>query len=76
MTWEIKEQNTITLHCQNRFVIIYEQLDFFSKEFQNSLNDTDCLTQSEDFAHPLLDAIGDHLSRRNLQDIINECENY
>lgn len=73
MTWEDKEVSVIHNGLQDRFTITYSQLDFFSKEFQRGLDDVDCEKDSKEFAEKLLTAIGDHLSRRNLRDIINEC---
>lgn len=73
MTWVFKESHKVKLGLQDKFTIIYDQLDFFSAEFQRGLDDIDCEKDSRDFAEQLLSAIGDHLSRRNLRDIINEC---
>lgn len=73
MTWVFKESNQVSLGLQDRFTIIYDQLDFFSREFQRGLDNADCEKDSKDFAESLLAAIGDHLSRRNLRDLINEC---
>lgn len=73
MTWEVKEINTIQNGLQDKFTITYSQLDFFSEEFQRNLDNTDCEVDSKKFAESLLNVIGDHLSRRNLMDITNEC---
>lgn len=73
MTWIFKESHKFRLGLQDKFTLIYEQLDFFSEEFQSGLDNCDCEKDSRDFAENLLTAIGDHLSRRNLRDIIGEC---
>lgn len=73
MTWTTEEVHVIRHGLQDKFTIKYQQLDFFSEEFQSGLDDVDCEKDSKDFAEELLAAIGDHLSRRNLRDIINEC---
>ncbi len=73
MTWQAKETSIIRLSLQDRFEVTYHQLDFFSEEFQSGLDNCDCEKDSKDFAEDLLAAIGDHLSRRNLRDLINEC---
>lgn len=73
MTWVFKESHKVYTGLQDRFTIIYDQLDFFSEEFQSGLDNVDCEKDSKEFAQQLLSAIGDHLSRRNLRDLINEC---
>lgn len=73
MTWIFKESHIVKSGLQDRWTIIYEQLDFFSEEFQSSLGDVDCEKDSKDFARGLLAATGDHMSRRNLRDLIDEC---
>lgn len=73
MTWVFKKSNVVNLGLQDAFEITYYQLDFFSEEFQLGLDTVDCEKDSKDFAENLLTAIGDHLSRRNLRDLINEC---
>lgn len=73
MTWEVKETHFVHSGLQDMFTIAYSQLDFFSEEFQSGLDSVDCEKDSKDFAESLLNAIGDHLSRRNLRDLINEC---
>lgn len=73
MSWEDKEFSVVHNGVQDRFTITYSQLDFFSEEFQRGLDSTDCEQDSKKFAENLLNAIGDHLSRRNLRDLINEC---
>jgi hypothetical protein len=74
MTWEIKEEHEVKLRLQDKFTIQYHQLDFFSEGFQSGLDTSDCEKESEQFAQQLMLAIGDHLSRRNLADIIKDCE--
>jgi len=74
MSWEIKSIHKVTNGLQNRFQITHEQLDFFSEEFQKGLGEVDCEQASIEFADDLLSAIGDHLSRRNLEDIICVCK--
>lgn len=73
MTWQAKDTSIIRLTLQDKFEITYHQLDFFSEEFQQGLDSVDCEKDSEMFAKSLLNVIGDHLSRRNLRDIISEC---
>lgn len=73
MTWEAKDTSIIRLGLQDKFEITYYQLDFFSKEFQSGLDNVDCEKDSKYFAKCLFNVISDHLSRRNLRDIINEC---
>jgi len=73
MTCEVKDTSIIRLSLQDKFEITYLQLDFFSEEFQTGLDSVDCEKDSEYFAQSLLNVIGDHLSRRNLRDIISEC---
>lgn len=73
MTWETKETNTVRRGLQDKFTITRHELDFFSEEFQSGLDGVDCEKDSKLFAEQLLSAIGDHLSRRNLRDLINEC---
>lgn len=73
MTWETKQTDIVRRGLQDRFTIMYDQLDFFSEEFQSGLDAVDCEKDSVEFAQQLLAAIGDHLSRRNLRDLINEC---
>lgn len=73
MTWEKKETNIVHSGLQDRFEITRYQLDFFSEEFQSGLDSVDYLRDSETLAKDLLSAISDHLSRRNLRDIIKEC---
>lgn len=73
--WKPKAHLSVRRGTQDRFLITYEQLCFLSDEFRQCLNeDIDCVSQSEQFAEDLLAALGDYLSRRNLQDIINVCE--
>ena len=73
MTWETKQTSIVRCGLQDRFTIVYDQLDFFSEEFQSGLDSVDCEKDSVEFAQQLLSVIGDHLSRRNLRDLINEC---
>lgn len=73
MSWQIKEVHEVHCGLQDMFTITYSQLNFFSEEFQSGLDNVDCEKDSKDFAEELLAAIGGHLSRRNLRDIINEC---
>lgn len=73
MTWKAKDTSTIRLSLQDKFEITYHELDFFSEEFQSGLDNVDCEKDSEMFAKSLLNVLGDHLSRRNLRDIISEC---
>jgi len=74
MTWEVKEKHTVTIRLQDRLQITYEQLDFFTSEFQEGLDSTDCITESANFAESLMSTIGSHMSKRNLEDLINECQ--
>lgn len=66
--WKPKAHLSVRRSTQDRFLITYEQLTFLSD------TDIDQQKQSEQFAEDLLAALGDYLSRRNLQDIINVCE--
>lgn len=74
MTWKVKSKHKVVNGLQDRFLITYEQLDFFSEEFQKGLDEIDCEKDSIEFAQDLLNAIGDHLSRRNLKDLIRVCQ--
>jgi len=73
MTWVSYETNSVKLGLQDRFTIIYDQLDFFSEEFQMGLDNVDCEKDSVEFAQQLMSTIGNHLSRRNLRDLIHQC---
>lgn len=69
MTWKPKEHLTVYINRQYRLQLTLEKQEMtFEDVFVDQKED------SRQFASSLLDALGDHLSRRNLQDIINECQ--
>lgn len=74
MTWNKKELGVARRSTQQRFRIYYEQLDFFSKEFQKTFDpnshDDQHLAFKKGFAKELLAAIGDHISISDLQQIV------
>lgn len=71
--WERKQHFVVRNGLQDKFEISYYRLDFFSEEFQRRLDDVDCEKDSKEFANDLINAISDHLSRRDLDNIIEVC---
>ncbi len=68
MSWEMKEEHVVRRTTQDRFIISFEQLNFFSQEFKNHLNsDARHSHGSQEFAEELYIALRDHLS-------IADCE--
>lgn len=76
MSWEAEQEKSARLSLQNRFIIRFEQLAFFSDEFQKALADQDSDEEQEliyghGFANELLGAMNDHLSISSLRQIID-----
>lgn len=75
MSWDFIDEKIARRSLQTRFVIKTEQLEFGSDEFRDALNKQDSDEEQEliyghGFANELLEAIGDHLSIRDLKQII------
>lgn len=76
MSWEAEQEKSARLSLQNRFIIRFEQLAFFSEEFQKALADQDSDEEQEliyghGFANELLAAMNDHLSISAMRQIID-----
>ena len=73
MAWQQIELGVARRSTQQRFRIYLEQLDSFSEEFRSacSTDVEECLTNQNGFAKELLDALGDHLSIADLQQIVD-----
>lgn len=73
-SWKPKAHLSVRRSTQDRFLITYEKLSYCNEDCIVGMVVVDPVRDSQQFAEDLLAALGDYLSRRNLQDIINVCE--
>lgn len=72
MSWNSKYLGVARRSTQQRFRIFLEQLDFFSKEFQDANSeDNQYLSYKDGFAQELLNVIGDDISIADIRQIVS-----